>query len=123
MSQSEVQHVRKKEAGRWCKCPKCKHKYDEWLVKNNERKRLKRQQEAKDRSRKRLNPEPLISLLKEEKIINDVIRKYSSELYANGPRYGLDVYVADKICVSIGLHPLEVFGDEWLVKALQEETE
>lgn len=123
MSEPEIQHLTRKEAGRWCRCSKCKSKYDTWLARNTQRKRIKRQQEAEERRRKRLDPEPLIILLQEEGIINDTIRKHSNAVYSNGPRYGLDVYVADEICVSIGMHPLEVFGDEWIIKALQEETE
>jgi hypothetical protein len=123
MSQTEIQHGSRKEVGRWCKCPKCKPKYLEHLRKSGELKKRRRQEAIEEKIRKRLNAAPLVRILREKEITNDIIRKHSTEIFFWGERTGIDAYLADKICISIGLHPIEVFGEEWLVKALQEETE
>jgi hypothetical protein len=123
MSSTEIPHRPKRKSGQWCRCPACEPRYLAWLARNNELKKIQRKKAADERRRKRLDGAPLVKLLREENITNEIIKKHSNEIFSWGEKLGIDAYLADKICISIGLHPIEVFGEEWLIKALQEDTE
>ena len=60
--------------------------------------------------------EPLIELLLKSE--NEVRFKYSHG-FAAWVKHGVDVYTADRICVELETHPIIVYGQLWIDKALE----
>ena len=54
----------------------------------------------------RLDPTPLIDLLKS----NDDLWKVASRAVQNWRTNGIDIYWADHWCIKLGYHPAQVFG-------------
>lgn len=38
-----------------------------------------------------------------------------SAFFPSWKRYGIDPYKADTVCCDMGVHPYEIWGDEWFV--------
>jgi hypothetical protein len=68
---------------------------------------------------KKLNAAPLIEFIDgcPPKIRDEYTGKFSS-----WAKYGVDIWTADEICISLSTHPVLVFGQTWINAALEEEN-
>lgn len=108
----EIAHIpkRKTAPGTRCHCPRCEVQYKIKIEKRNVARRISRANSRKVR----LDVAPLKSIVDD----NPALVKYFPCVasWYNWGKYGIDPYVADKICIAIGMHPYEVFGEEWIEK-------
>lgn len=58
----------------------------------------------------RIKADRLVAFIHEN---DDHIGKTSKQVMERWLREGIDLYVADAACVRRGVHPFEVFGDDW----------
>lgn len=57
----------------------------------------------------RLESEPMFSHFNG----NDIFSSKYSAFFPSWKRYGIDPYKADSVCCDMGIHPFEIWGDEW----------
>lgn len=58
-----------------------------------------------------IDPEPLIAFIEKEEL------RISGSMMQNFRRWrsrgGVDIFVADKMCIKRGAHPSQVYGEDW----------
>jgi hypothetical protein len=91
-----------------CRCKPCcdsQAKYNELRVANRKRKRIPRIQA--DRLLHAMSLAP-----------TEVRTKYANHL-SSWARLGADIWTADRACIDMKMHPIEVFGQLWTTTALE----
>jgi hypothetical protein len=100
-----------------CRCEPCAVAAKASYTKKNA-KRTKRH--AEERA-KRFNAAPLIEQIQLVSAIQpEIYEKYKGKL-GGWTTFGIDVWTADRICIELKMHPVLVFGQVWIDKALEED--
>lgn len=86
-----------------------------YAIKNKNR-NAKRQKQAKAR----IPAQPLIDFIQESP--PEVREKYA-KMIAAWAQFGVDIWVADRICIELSTHPILVFGQQWIDKAFADAAE
>ena len=96
-----------------CRCVQCSKAARAYYDKKNESRNARR---AKARIY-RISAQKLVDFISESQ--PEVYEKYKNKL-GSWNSNGIDVWTADRICIELHTHPILVFGQEWIVNALQE---
>lgn len=99
-----------------CRCAPCTEAATAAYALKNAKRNAKRAREAA----KRIDAQRLVEYLSEAP---PEIRSKYSDKFGGWTAFGIDVWTADKICIALETHPILVFGQMWIDKALEEEIE
>jgi hypothetical protein len=97
-----------------CRCEPCVAAVQEAYARKNAARNAKK---AKARGAK-LNAQPLIEFIGEAP---PEIRDKYKDKFGGWATFGVDIWTADKICIDLSTHPVLVFGQVWIDKALEDE--
>lgn len=99
-----------------CRCAPCVEAARVAYDLKNARRNAARAREAA----KRIDARALVAYLSEAP---PEIRNKYSDRFGGWTTFGIDVWTADKICIDLETHPVLVFGQMWIDKALEEEVD
>ena len=99
-----------------CRCAPCVEAAQKMYAKKNAKRNAKRAKE----SGARINAAPLIEYITTSP---PQIRDRYKDRFGGWSTFGVDVWTADKICIDLSTHPVLVFGQMWIDKALEEEVD
>lgn len=91
-----------------CRCEPCcasQTKYNQYRVAMRKRKRAPR-----------INADKLLHAM--SLAPKEVRAKYANNL-SSWARLGADIWTADRACIDMKMHPIEVFGQLWITTALE----
>lgn len=99
-----------------CRCELCTAAVQIRYAIKNKNRNAKRQKQAKAR----IPAQPLIDFIQESP--PEVREKYA-KMIAAWAQFGVDIWVADRICIELSTHPILVFGQQWIDKAFADAAE
>lgn len=97
----EIQHGRAAFVKNICRCDICRDAHNEYNNKWRHERRVDR-----------LDPEPII-----EVSLNSPTFAIRSKTLQNILENGIDVFLADKYCVEMGYHPMQLYGFKFYKEA------
>jgi hypothetical protein len=101
-----------------CRCAPCTAAVQLRYAKKNENRNKKRRAV---KPIKKINASPLIEQVQLiSEVRPDIYSKYARQI-SGWTKYGVDVWTADRICIELSMHPIQVFGQAWIDEALEED--
>jgi hypothetical protein len=98
---------------KWCDCKKCIDGHNEYNAKRRENMRKLRESRAYYKNLATIPIDPLIEWIEANNKWDAVDRFKRRTIYRN-QHTKVSIYEIDKICSLFGIHPIEVYGWNWI---------
>ena len=97
----------------WCRCAVCTEKHDEYNAYRRSYNKKKRQARNAIKNLATIPMNPLLEWIEKNNKWEDIDRHKRRRLlrYENKK---MNIYEADKLCSILGVHPIEIYGWDWV---------